>query len=186
MSVDAKVKIPAAYDCETPLQNQNLGDCQYDTQLSVVFGRGFGWGYAILDLGYKYRFESTEFGQYKPADVLVMRIDAGHGLSKNLWLRGNLSWSEALDNAEVSDEFINNAGKKYVGFDTGTSIDKIIKDSLGIESDSLSVGLALAYTVNPNVTLVFGYDTGLKGWGHFESKNAGIGKTYSFAGVYSF
>ncbi len=186
MSVDAKVKIPAAYKCESPLQYQSLGDCQYDTQLSLVFGKGFGWGYAILDIGYKYRFESTEFGTHKPADVFKMRIDAGTGLTSKLWLRGSIDWSNHLNNATVSQSFRDYARLNIQGFDIGTEDNKLIRDTLGSESDALGVGVALAYTINSQFSAVLGFETTIEGFGYFESTNAGIGQTYSLAGVYSF
>ena len=192
MSVDAKVKIPAAYDCDNPMAYQNLGDCQYDAQLSVVFGRGFGWGYAIADLGYKYRFEDTEFGQFKPSDQVKFRIDAGTNILSKLSpklsplsLRGFIDWSEAVGNSEVSDDFVEEAAANW-GYAVGDGKEKIKRDSLGLEQKTLVVGAALAYSINSSFQVVAGAETGIEGFGHFETEDSGIGQTYSLAGVYMF
>ena len=186
MSVDGKVKIPAAYDCKNPMAYQNLGDCQYDAQVSMVFGRGFGWGYAILDLGYKYRFEYDDFGQVKPSDHYKIRLDAGHGLTSKLSLRGSIDWTKSVDNAEVSDAFMEEAGRLWGG-EVGADKDKVIRDSLGYEPDSLVVGVALAYSITPKVQAVVGYETGVfTVLGQHVTQDASVGQTYSVAGVYMF
>jgi hypothetical protein len=162
-SVDGKVKIPEAYEYGNPFSETSLGDGQYDTALSIVFGKGIGKGYAIVDIGYKYRFENeTDVGDFK--------------IAPKMSLRGNISWSQSVGNAEVSDDLI----RESFGYSAYAADQdhKIIRDTLGLEASSLNVGVAFAYSITSKIQTVVGYEFVAMG------KDAGKGSTYSAAFVY--
>jgi hypothetical protein len=176
-SVDGKVKIPEAYEYGNPFSETSLGDGQYDTALSIVFGKGIGKGYAIVDIGYKYRFENeTDVGDFKPSDQIAVRVDGGYGIAPKMSLRGNISWSQSVGNAEVSDDLI----RESFGYSAYAADQdhKIIRDTLGLEASSLNVGVAFAYSITSKIQTVVGYEFVAMG------KDAGKGSTYSAAFVY--
>ena len=88
-----------------------------------------------------------------------------------------------MGNADVSEElqalFLVPSGLKTHG-------DKaVILDSLALEQDALSAGLALAFTVKPGLQVVLSYDTTIAGFSIIETKNSAIGETLSLALAYS-
>jgi hypothetical protein len=184
MSLQGTVKIPAAYEFENPFTHQSLGDGQYDGIAALVFGRGIGKGYVVVNTGYKYRFEQNDF-HFKPSDQFTLRIDAGYGIIPKLSLRGNLEWAKSIGNATISDTVRDEHVK------TGGSYgedEKIIKDSLTLEADTIIVGLALAYSIKPQIGAVISYNTVISGIGDgiFSSKDTGQGDTYAVAVTYTF
>ncbi len=186
MSLQGIIKIPEAYDYEDPVTFQNIGEGQYDGTLSLVFGRGFNWGYTVINAGYKYRFENNQLESYKPSDQIKLRIDAGYGLHPKLSLRGNLEWAKSVGNASIS-RGIRNAYIKAFGGDRGDE-EKIIKDTLSLEPDNLALGVALAYSVTSKIQAVLSYNTVVSGIGTdlFRTKDSGYGNTYAAAIAYVF
>jgi len=193
LSAELTIKIPEAYDYENPVNYQNLGDGQYDALLKLKYGRGFSWGYAVLDAGYKYRFENDQLGDYtfKPSDTVVIGLSGGYNAAPWLSIRAKLDWEKSVGNADVSDEFVTYAGPYGVDEKFGEKV--MILDTLGLEKDSLTAGLALAFTVAKNMQIVASYDWTLDGtgpfkdwnFGVFKTRNASIGETLSLALAYS-
>lgn len=186
-SLQGEVKIPEAYDYEHPAYYQNLGDGQYDAMLKLVFGKGFSWGYAVFFTGYKYRFENDQLDKdqtFKPGDQLTFSLSGGYNVAKWVSIRAKLEYTESMDNAEISDELI--AGFQEAGGESQNRDVAIIKDSLALESDVLSMGLALAFNVADKTQLVVSYDRDLVGDGVFQTKDAALGQTYSLALARSF
>ncbi|MEW6599476.1 MAG: hypothetical protein AB1499_00755 [Nitrospirota bacterium] len=193
LSVQLDIKIPEAYDYDNPVNYQNLGDGQYDALLKLKYGHGFSWGYAVLDAGYKYRFENRQLGDYtfKPSDTVVIGISGGYNAASWLSIRGKLDWEKSTGNARVSDEYVTYAAGYGVDEKFGKKV--MVLDTLGLEKDSLTAGLALAFTVAKNMQVVASYDWTLDGtgpfkdwnFGVFKTRNASIGETLSLALAYS-
>lgn len=181
MSVEGQIKIPEAYHYENPINFQNLGDGQYDYILKLKFGRGFSFGYTVLDVGYKYRDENDKLEPYtfKPSDQYFVSLSGGYNAAPKLSIRGKLEWAKSIGNAKVSQEFVDYAACCGVKKDKGDQI--LILDSLGLEQDSLTAGLALALTVAKNTQVVLSYDRTLAGFGDISTKNASMGETWSLA-----
>ena len=186
-SVELTVKIPEAYDYKDPAVHQNLGDGQYDTTAKLKFGRGFSWGYSVLDISYVYRFENEQLdngASFKPSDQVKVALSGGYNATSWLSIRGQFQWLDTVGNAEVSDElqqlFIDAGGFRS----DGDVI--IIKDSLGLEQDLFSLGIDLAFTLKPGMQLVLSYNKDLNGFFDIkDSKNAALGETFSMALAYS-
>lgn len=195
MSLELDIKIPEAYDYDNPMVFQNLGDGQYDALLKLKYGRGFSWGYAVLDAGYKYRFENDQLDPYtfKPSDTVIVSLSGGYNVAPWLSIRGKIDWDKSIGNARVSDEYITFASCCGVDEDVDPAEAIIILDTLGLEKDSLTAGLALAFTVAKNMQVVASYDWTLDGtgpfkdwdFGAFSSRNSSIGETLSLALAYS-
>jgi hypothetical protein len=189
MSVQCNLKIPEAYDFDDPVIHQNLGDGQYDGTIALVFGKGFSKGYAVVNAGYKYRFENTQLHDFKPSDQFKLRIDTGYAILPKLSLRGNLEWSKSIGNASISQDTKIAYVKAFGGSFAAEA--KIINDTLSLEQDTINVGVALAYSVTSNIQAVISYNTVIRGIGHdadniFISKDTGIGDTYAVALAYTF
>ncbi len=185
-SVELAVKIPEAYDYESPVDHQNLGEGQYDTTFKLKFGKGFNWGYSVLDISYIYRFENDQLGNditFKPSDQVKVALSGGYNVAPWLSIRGQLQWMDTVGNADVSDEL----QTEFYGA-SGLAWHRdvvIIKDSLALEQEVLSAGLALAFTVKPGLQVVLSYDTDLAGFSFIETQNAALGETVSLALAYS-
>jgi hypothetical protein len=194
MSVELDVKVPEAYEYDNPVNYQNLGDGQYDATLKLKYGHGFNWGYAVLDAGYKYRFENDQLGDYtfKPSDTVIVSLSGGYNAAPWMSIRGKIDWEKSIGNAEVSDDFVVYARDYGVNKQFGEAV--MILDTLGLEKDSLTAGLALAFNVAKNTQLVASYDWTLDGigpfkdwdFGVFRSRNSSIGETVSLALAYSY
>jgi len=191
MSAQAQVKIPEAYDYGNPLTHLSLGNGQYDLTLAVLFGKGcpcgfIKKGYVWSNIGYNFRFENDEFDPmtFDPADEVKISFGGGNPITSRLSLRGIVAWTKTVKNASVSEELIRE-NYKYGGFEKHGDV-VLIKDTLGIEADSLSAGLSLAFNITPQIQTVFSYDRtiGAFGWGPFEAKDAALGNTYGIALVY--
>jgi hypothetical protein len=187
MSAQGQVKIPEAYqlnyDLENPINFQNVGDGQYDLTLALMFGKGFNKGYMVINAGYKFRYEETEF-DFKPSDQITLRIDGGYSIHPKLSLRGNFEWTKSIGNASVSNDTLNDYQKAFGLRDKET----VIKDALGLEPDSVKAGVALAYSFTSKTQTVLSYDTVLRGWGtdYFRTRDSGVGRTFAIAMVYMF
>ncbi len=186
MSLQADLKIPEAYEYENPTTHTSLGDGQYDATLTMKFGRGFGWGYTVVDLGYQYRFENDQFAPatFKPSDNFKVTINAGYNINKVVSFRPGIAWSKSVGNAETSEEM----KQMFVpyGYKDSFGDRVLIKSSLGLEASSLSATGAFAFTVSSKSQVVVTYGTDLAGFGVFKSEDAGLGETYSLAATYSF
>ncbi|RJR22224.1 MAG: hypothetical protein C4581_01215 [Nitrospiraceae bacterium] len=193
MSVQLDIKIPEAYDYDNPVDFQALGDGQYDALLKLKYGRGFSWGYAVLDAGYKYRFENEQLDPFtfKPSDTVIVSLSGGYNATPWLSIRAKLDWDKSIGNAKISNEFITYHGPDGLSEETAKTV--MILDTLGLEKDSLTAGLALAFTVAKNMQVVASYDWTLDGtgpfkdwnFGPFKSRNSSIGETLSLALAYS-
>ncbi len=184
-SVEVTVKIPEAYEYESPVTHQNLGDGQYDTEFKIKFGKGFNWGYSVLDISYLYRFENDQLGDdvsFKPSDAVKISLSGGYNATSWLSIRGSLAWADTVGNADVSEEL------QSLFLISGKAWHRdiaIIKDSLALEQDVLSAGIALAFTVKPGMQVVLSYDADLEGFSVIETQNAALGQTVSLALAYS-
>ncbi|MBI4683204.1 MAG: hypothetical protein HY757_08920 [Nitrospirae bacterium] len=192
MSIELGIKIPEAYEYENPLEYQNLGDGQYDYTLKSKFGHGFSKGYAVLDIGYKYRDYNRQLDDlyFKPSDQFFVSLSGGYSAASWLSIRGTVGWSKAVGNARVSDDFVTYASCCGINAQTDPAEAILIKDSFGLEQDALTAGLSLAFTVAKNTQLVVSYDfdmcnflehVGAGCFNDLSSQNASIGQTWSLA-----
>ncbi len=185
MSVQGQVKIPEAYDYGNPLTHLSLGNGQYDATLALLFGKGFNKGYGWANFGYNFRFENDQFAPmtFDPSDQVKISFGGGYPLTSRLSLRGIVDWTKSVGNASVSNELIRE-NYKYGGFAAHGDV-VLIKDSLGLETDSLSAGLGLVFNITPKIQTVLSFDRTLAGiGGPFENKDAAFGNTYGLALVY--
>ena len=175
-SFQADLKIPEAYDFNDPMTYQSLGDGQYDLTGKFLFGRGFNWGYSVLSVGYKYRFENDQLDplNYKPSDQMLLGLSAGYNAFPWLSIRGNIDYNKPVGNADVSDAMIIHNISEHSGLDVHGDV-VLIKDTLSLEAEALSAGIALAFTVKPGTQVVVSYNQDLYG------RDASLGKTYSLA-----
>lgn len=185
MSVQGDIKIPEAYDYGDPMLEQSLGEGQYDATFKLKFGRGFNWGYSVLDIGYKWRGENDEHDPltFKPSDQFLVSFGGGYAVNSWLSIRGNIDWAKSIGDAEVSNELVTYAACCGVDEKDGEKV--LIKDGLGLEQDSMSGGVALAFNVMPKMQVVLSYNQTLSGFGDFKTENSGIGKTGAVAFVYT-
>jgi len=184
MSVQGQVKIPEAYDYGNPLTHLSLGNGQYDATLAILFGKAFNpKGYGWANIGYNFRFENDEFDPmtFTPADEIKISLGGGYPITPRLSIRGILAWTKSVGNASVSEELIRE-NFKYGGLASHGDV-VLIKDTIGLEADSLSAGVSLAYNITPKIQTVISYDRTLAalGWGPFETKDAALGETYAIA-----
>jgi hypothetical protein len=184
MSVQGEVKIPAAYDYDHPLFNLSLGDGQYDATGLIQFGRGLGKGYGWLNVGYKYRFENDKFDPetFKPSDEFKITFGGGYAITSWLSLTGYVDMIKAVGNAEVSKAMI--VRSYSTGLGAATAKDELIKDTLSLEKDDMSVSVGLQFNLSPTMQAVVSYTRDISGFGDFKTKNAALGQTYSLAFVY--
>ena len=186
-SIEFIVKIPEAYDYKDPALYQNLGDGQYDTTAKLKFGRGFNWGYSVLDISYVYRFKNDQLdngASFKPSDQVKVALSGGYNATSWLSIRGQFQWLDSVGNADVSDAL----QQLFVDAGQPLSNGKVvtIKDSLALEQDLFSLGMDLAFTLKPGLQLVLSYNTDISSFFDIkDSKNAALGETYSFAVAYS-
>ncbi len=184
-SLQLDVKIPEAYDYSNPATYQSLGDGQYDATIKLKFGRGFSWGYSVLDLDYVYRFENDQLkpATFTPSDQFKFTLSGGYSATSWLSIRGQFSWLDSLGNADVSPELL------ALFYPTGGLASSgdivVIKDALGLEQDLMSAGVDLAFSVKPGMQIVLSFNRDLAGFGDLESKNAALGTTYKIALAYS-
>jgi len=184
MSLQGQVKIPETYDYANPLTKLSLGNGQYDATLAVLFGKGFSKGYGWANIGYNFRFENDEFDPmtFDPSDQFKVSFGGGYPLTSRLSIGGIIDWTKSVGNASVSDELIRE-NYKYGGLAEHGDV-VLIKDTLGLEPDSLTAGISLTYSITPQIQTVLSYDRTLGGFGPFESKETAIGNTYGVALVY--
>lgn len=186
MSVQGQIKIPEAYDYGNPLTHLSLGNGQYDATLAILFGKAFTpKGYGWANIGYNFRFENDEFDPmtFDPADEIKVSFGGGYPLTSKLSIRGIVAWTKSVGNASVSEELIRE-NYKYGGFAEHGDV-VLIKDTLGLEADSLSAGISLAYNITPQIQTVLSFDRSLEGiGGAFENKDSALGNTYGIALVY--
>jgi hypothetical protein len=193
-SAQVEVKIPEAYDYGDPTTHLSLGDGQYDTTLAILFGKGFSKGYAWLNAGYKFRFKNKQFDPmtFKPSDQV--KVSFGGGYSVNSWfsIGGLVDWARSAKNATVSDELVRanwRAGGQSWQNDT-----VLIKDTLGLEPSSLSVGVDLTFDISkfagfmketfPSKSIVVSFVSDIRGFGPFKTEDYSLGRTYSVAFVF--
>ena len=189
MSAQGTVKIPEAYGYKNPLTHLSMGDGQYDTTLALLLGKGFAKGYAVLNMGYKYRFENNKFNSFKPSDQFRVTLSGGYPLPiPKLEIRGILDWTKSVGNAQVSNEILNEYGS--LGNDIITFGDHVlVRDALNLEPDVLNLGGSLAYSFGfkgKNLQAVLSYNTDIRGTKGFGTKDSGKGENYSIALVYLF
>ncbi len=186
MSLEGKVKIPEAYDYGHPLRDLSLGKGQYDATLAILFGKGFSKGYGVVNIGYKYCFENSQYDPitFKPSDQIRVTINGGYPLFGSLMeLRGVIDWTKSVGNAKVSDELIKESYAYGGSAKDGDAV--LIKETLVLEPDVLNGTVSLAFNVAPKMQAVVSYVTDLAGGGIFSSKNTGLGETVSIAFVYN-
>jgi hypothetical protein len=186
MSSQGAVKIHEAYEYKHPLIEVSLGDGQYDVTLALLFGKDWAKGYALLNAGYKYRFENNEFDplSFKPSDEIRVLIGGGYFLTSKLLLRGSIDWTKSVGNASVSNELILENFKFGGTFREQDHV--LIKDTLGLEQDILNLGIALSYNITQQFQTVLFYNIDVEGIGVFRTRDAGQVATYSLAMVYMF
>ena len=185
LSLQGTVKIPEAYEYGNPLSTLSLGDGQYDATLALVYGRGLGKGYAVLNAGYKYRFENDKYYTFKPSDQVKVSLSGGYQISPKFGLGANVDWTRSVGNATVSDELVR-ANYAYGG-KASEQDNLLIRDSLGLEQQVLNVGASLIYNLPlKNTQLVLSYAVDVRGAWIFETRDAGVGETYNAGLVYTF
>lgn len=184
MSIQAEVKIPEAYEYESPVTHLSLGDGQYDSTIKLLFGRGFSKGYAWVNTGYKFRFENDQLDplNFTPSDQIKISFGGGYAVTSWLSIRGLVDWTKSVGNAEVSPE-METAFLSGGGLSWHQDI-VIIKDSLVLEPNVLSAGIDLAFNIAPKWQTVLSYNTDLPGFGEFKTEDAALGETFSLAIVY--
>ncbi|MBI4837914.1 MAG: hypothetical protein HY806_01975 [Nitrospirae bacterium] len=184
LSLQGTVKTPDAYEYGNPLSTLSLGDGQYDATLALVYGKGLGKGYAVLNAGYKYRFENHEYYHFKPSDQIKVSLSGGYQIASKVGLGAIIDWTRAVGNATVSEE-MEKANYPY----GGKAFEKdniLIRDSLGLEQNVFNVGASAVYSISSNVQAVLSYAVDLKGAWIFETRDAGVGETYNVGLVYTF
>jgi len=184
MSIQGAVKIPEAYEYGHPLKELSLGDGQYDAKLELLFGRGFGKGYAGLTAGYKYRFENSEHYSFKPSDQVSIKIWGGYAVLSWLSIRGLVDWTKSVGNARVSDELI--IENYQYGVLSKSKDNVLIRDTLGLEPSYLNASMFLVFNITQKIQTVLSYGTDLKGIPPFESRDSAKGETFSVAWVYKY
>ncbi|MBI5099798.1 MAG: hypothetical protein HZB30_11230 [Nitrospirae bacterium] len=185
MSVQGEVKIPEAYKYEHPLFNLNQGDGQYDTTLLLQFGRGIGKGYAVFNIGYKYRFENDKFDSFKPSDQFKMSLSGGYAVTSWMSVIGGLDWINSVGNADISDEMYNRATRGGAGSKEGSiTRNELIRDTLALEQNDLSGTIGLQFNITPQVQTVLSYSRDLTGAGYFSTRNNAFGETVALNLVY--
>ena len=194
MSVQGAIKIPEAYDYDNPNTHLSLGDGQYDATLALLFGKGFSKGYAWLNAGYKFRFENDEHDPitFTPSDQVKVSFGGGYPLLSWLSIGGLVEWTKSVDNAEVSDELL--VDNYPTGGATWHGDTVVIKDSLGLEPNALSLGIDLIFDISkfvpvmketfPSKSIVFSFVTDVEGFGAFKTEDYSLGRTYSVAFVF--
>jgi hypothetical protein len=184
MSVQGQVKIPEAYDYNHPLFDLSQGDGQYDTTLLLQFGRGLGKGYAVFNVGYKYRFENDQFDPetFKPSDEFKMTLAGGYAVTSWLSLTGSLDWKDSLGNADVSNEMVTRSFE--TGLKKSTARNELIRDSLALEQSALNGTVGLQFNIAPNVQTILSYSSDLSGGGYFKTSNNALGRTVGLNLVY--
>jgi len=184
MSVQGTLKIPKAYDYGYPFTDLSLGLGQYDFTLALLFGKAFSKGYGVLNIGYMYAFENTEYDPvtFKPSDQIKVTLVREYPFTSKLAVRGTLSWIRSVGNAEVSDELIN-ASYEYGGVASNRDA-VIIKETLVLEPNDLNGGIALVVKINPKMQTVLSYNRDLAGAGIFSTSNTGLGDNLGIAFVY--
>ncbi|MBI4698860.1 MAG: hypothetical protein HY758_08160 [Nitrospirae bacterium] len=186
-SLQGAVKIPSAYEYKDPLDFLSLGDGQYDATFLLQFGRGIGKGWMILQGGYKFRFENDRFGpiSFKPSDQVLVSWTGAYGPIPLIEIRGSVNWAKSVGDAYVSEGLVKEWGA--AGNDAAKYQDNVlIRDTLGLEPDSLTVGLDLAFNIKPKWQTVVSYSTDIAGFSVFKSKDWSLGETYSIALVYMY
>ena len=193
-SAQVEFKIPEAYDYGNPNTKLSLGDGQYDATFALLFGKGFNKGYAWLNAGYKYRFENKENDPitFKPSDQVKVSFGGGYPLLSWLSIGGLVEWIKSVDNAEVSDELL--VDNYATGGKTWHGDTVVIKDSLGLEPNALSVGVDLIFDISkfvpvmketfPSKSIVVSYNRNIAGFGAFKTEDYSLGETYSIAFVF--
>lgn len=184
MSLQAEVKIPEAYDYKNPLFYLSQGDGQYDTTLLLQFGRGLGKGYAVFNIGYKYRFENDQFAPetFKPSDEFKMTLSGGYAVTSWLSIVGGLDWRDSVGNADVSDEMVTRSYE--TGLKKSTARSELIRDTLAIEQDELSGNIGLQFNITPKWQTVISYTRDFAGGGYFKTSNNAYGETVAINLVY--
>jgi len=184
MSVQADVKIPEAYKYKHPLFNLSQGDGQYDTTLLLQFGRGLGKGYAVFNIGYKYRFENDEFDPqtFKPSDEFKMSLSGGYAITSWLSLTGGLDWRDTVGNADVSDEMV--VRSYETGLRKSTAKSELIRDTFALEQDELSGNIGLQFNIMPKWQTVISYTRDFSGGGYFKTSNNAFGETFAINLIY--
>lgn len=186
MSLQGEVKIPEAYDYDNPLTHFNLGDGQYDATFSLLFGKSLGKGYALLNTGYKFRFENNEFGpsNFKPSDQINVSFGGGYAVTSWLSIRGLIDWQKSVGNASVSQELI---VENFIFGGLSRHQDNVlIRDTLELEQDILNIGIALSLNITKQLQTIFSYNNDVKGVGIFKTKDAREGTTYNITLAYKF
>lgn len=184
MSIQGAVKIPEAYEYGHPLNGPSsfLGEGQYDAKLELLFGRGFGKGYAGFTGGYKYRFENSKHNSFKPSDQVSVKIWGGYPVLSWLSIRGLVDWTKSVGNAEVSEELIIE-NYQYGGLERSKD-NELIRYTLGLEPSYLNASMSLVFNITQKIQTVLSYGTDLKGIPPFESRDSAKGETFSVAWVY--
>ncbi|GBE40519.1 hypothetical protein BMS3Bbin09_00401 [bacterium BMS3Bbin09] len=174
-SVQFDLKIPEAYDYGDPFSVQSLGEGQYDATTKLLFGKGFNWGYTVFSIEYKYRFENSKIGSditFKPSDQMLLTLNGGYNAFPWLSIRGGLAYNKPVGNAEVSQGLIDHSIPP--GMDWHEDV-VLIKSTLGLEAESLSGQIGLAFTVKSGTQVVLSYTRDLYG------RDAAIGDTFALA-----
>jgi hypothetical protein len=185
MSVQGEVKIPEAYKYEHPLFKLSQGDGQYDTTLLLQFGRGLGKGYAVFNIGYKYRFENDQFDPdtFKPSDEFKMTLSGGYAITSWLSLTGSIDWKDSVGNAEVSNDMY----ETYLttGITAGSNAkNQLIRDTLTLEQDSLNGTIGLQFNITPKWQTAVSYNREFSGGGYFKTSNNALGRTVAINLIY--
>lgn len=185
MSVQGDVKIPEAYKYGHPLFNLSLGDGQYDTTFWLEFGRGLGKGYAVFNVGYKYRFENDKFDPetFKPSDEFKMTLSGGYAVTSWMSITGALDWKGSIGNARVSDELY----QRYLttGITAGSNArNALIRDTLALEQSCLNGTIGLQFNLTPKWQTAVSYSKDLPGTGYFRTRNNAAGETYAINLIY--
>lgn len=183
LSLQTTVKVPVP-EYEDPLRNLNLGDGQYDVTVALFWGAGLGKGYVWVLPGYKYRFENHEYYPFKPSDQIKAMIGGGYAITPKIGMRFLIDWAKSVGNASVSEELI--IANYAYGGRAFQKDNVLIRDTLVLEPDIFNVGASLVYKIKPNIDAVLSYNVDVGGAGIFQTRDYGVGETYTLALAYSF
>ncbi|MBI4825288.1 MAG: hypothetical protein HY807_02560 [Nitrospirae bacterium] len=204
-SLQGTVTTPEFYDFGFPLSHLSNGDGHYSSKLELLSGWALGKGYLLCNLGYKYMWENNNIDiwdtnnptldrsqpyDYRYSDQVKFFLGGGYAVHPKVEVRGSLEYTKSIGNSYVSENLLNAYRTDYGGQAEATEKgieprNLLIKDTLGLEPEVITLGVGLAITTSPQTQLVLSLNQDVGGFEtFFRTRNAGEGTTYGAAFVY--